>query len=489
MGKYMRRSALLAALLVAVWAGAAAAATSQFDTLVSQARLALDTGRAEESMTIFEHAASVDARRAEEIAPDRAWAFIRVGNDAVAAGDWRRANECFTAASAMYPDFGDIIRAPWTWARLRLADIAVEEATQNPKRADWPALADDMRWLLDNGEDSNQAHYLLGIVYEFQRKEDLAREQYLVAAGDEVGPNQSMDALRDDAYRASASVSRVFPLRSVYPLWKKADPGKWQELHSGPFIIYHHNRALAERVAAALVYYLNRPLLNGLLPASGPFPDVCKVYIFPDEQTFRAQGKTEQWASATSKFTFVDGKLETTSIQYLQTARDLTENALPHELAHVRLVASAHFYEALPLWLQEGVAQSAESDFSKVIKARDLVTAKDADKLIPVVDLMAAKSYPEGEASDAYYAESLAIVDVLAKEYGKEAFWKFVAELKDKDQTEALRDAFNLAPVNLEDLVLGWIDAHKDWRTASHTRTGIAARPRGRTAARTLSRR
>ncbi len=149
------------------------------------------------------------------------------------------------------------------------------------------------------------------------------------------------------------------------------------------------------------------------------------------------------------------------SIQLYQTAPELTESALPHELTHVRLAASPHFHEGLPLWLQEGVATSAESEQSRASKARKFLKAVAAGEAIPVTEVFAAKTYPAGDASDVFYAESLGIVESLVAEYGTRRFWDFADALAGGDQEAALASVYGLTPDGLARLLARWGAARK----------------------------
>jgi hypothetical protein len=143
-----------------------------------------------------------------------------------------------------------------------------------------------------------------------------------------------------------------------------------------------------------------------------------------------------------------------------QTTPDLTESAVPHELAHVRLAASRHFFETMPLWLQEGIAESTESWFKRALMARGLMAAREAGTLISLEELFQMREYPKDKASDIFYGESLAAVESLVKKGGKEQFWRFMAALEDKGASMALGEVYGLTPVNVEDMVLEWASAH-----------------------------
>jgi len=490
MSKHISRIRIVGPVAVAalVLVAAAARAETDFDSLAKDGRLALDTGRVASAVKYFEQASAVEPARVAEIAPDRCWAYIRLGNDALMRKDRDSANSCYTLAYDLYPPFAKTFSRQWVFVRAYYVNEALVEAGRNPKRAPWPRINDMLRWCLKFDPTNPQIRYLYGSAQNLQNKPAEAKHAFLAVLGDSAPrSNSSLKALSDAAMRRVSGMSFSIDMRPTNPLWEKSDPGPWQTLKSGPFTIHHHNAALAERIAAVMEYDLTQPILSGALTYHDPFPDECNVYIYPNRQAFKKSGETEKWAAGTSKFSFVDGKLQSASIQFFQTAPDLTESAVPHELAHVRLVASAHFAGGLPLWLQEGVATSAQSEFSKVNMARTLIEGRDNNHLISVVDLVNTEEYPEGDESDLYYGESLAIVESLVSRYGKDNFWRFVSILQHDDQVNALKRAYGMSPVRLEDLVLKWIEDHQAERRHLHGRSGTPATPPARTPARLRS--
>ena len=456
----MPKRALVLALLSLLLASAASAAPATFESLVSDGRLALDTGSLDTASTYFEKAASLYPARAAQVAPDRAWLYVRLGNAAVAAQNYERAEYLFSLSEAIYPDFGEVYKPQWAFARIALTNKNLEAASENPRDADWESLKRDAQTLLRMAPGNTQALFMLGLIEEALGKGDAAREQYLAVIGGRPA-NQSLDNLRDAAHAKVTGVRVAFDLRPVCPLWRKSDRGRPKELRYGPFVIQHNNDDLAERVARVLEFHLTRPILDGVLGPEDPFPQECNVRIFPDESAFQASGGKEVWAGGQSRFTLANGKLKSATIQLYQTAPELMESAIPHELAHVRLVASAHFYEGLPLWLLEGVATAAESDYSKSVKARILAEAIENRSILPVKDVLLATAYPSGGASDVYYAETLAIVESLVERYGADRFSRFVAALENTEQTRALQQVYSLTPAQVEDFVIDWTAARR----------------------------
>ncbi len=450
---------VLVVLLVA--AGTARAeATSR--SMLDNARLALDTGNLNEAASLFERVLAAAPSYAEALASERAWTYIRLGNEALRTEDLAAAEDYYSLASAIYPPYRGIFMPQWTFVKLRRVNEALRAAAEDNAKTDWKALTREIRWIIRINPDNLQARFTLGILYEWQHKSQAARDCYIRVLGQPpLGRDKSLAALREAAKKIASHKHYTFNLRPVFPPWRLSDPGPFQVYRQGPFIIHHHNKALARRLADVLEYYLSRPALNGVLEANGPFPKECDVYVFPDEKTFQESGGQEIWAGGQAKFHYMDGVLLSVKIQLFQTAPDLTNGAAPHELAHVRLLAVSPFVEGLPLWLQEGVATSTEPRTKKDMLAKALARANDAGALMPFKDLMGAETYPKDVPNDIYYAESVAVVESLVERYGAKQFWQFVKAIETVGQEKALAKVYGLTGTDVENLILEWSAARQ----------------------------
>jgi len=456
--RFRKGFAACAAAGALLFLAAPALAQATFESVFEEGQLALDTGRYTQAADLFERAAAMEPGRLDEIAPDRAWAYVRLANHSLSRRGFKEAERYFTLAAAIYPKFREVFLPEWQYVRLYELNQKLEEGMRYPRATDWRQLEDEARWVVDADPRDVQAHFALGVIYEAERKREKAKTEYLTVLGARAPQgNRSTEVLRQAAQKALPNKEYVFDLKPVYPPWREVDPGPFQTLRRAPFVIYHHNRGLAARVAAVIEYDLGLPVLGGVLPAKGPLPEQVNVYVFANNEEFSKYASQEKWAGAESTFTLLDDKIVAASMRFFQTSTGLTESAVPHELAHVRLVASAHFYEGLPLWVQEGVATSTESSDKKGAARETLARARDNGTLISFTELVAATSYPSGAVSDLYYGESLAAVEMLVSRYGKDKFWDFVSGLKDGDQVETLKRVYRLTPVQVEDLVIEWI--------------------------------
>lgn len=455
----MRRVVTLAILGVLAL-DATAPADTAFETALKQARLALDTGRPADAAPLYEKAVAVSPSRASRLAPERAWAYVKLGNKALKSSDYARAEEYFSLVSAIHPDFKEIVAPQWAFVKLYLVNEAVNAAIENRQEADWETLALEVRRAMQISPNDRQAYFTLGVLHEIQRKNEEAKKYYLKAlAGRRKGPGRSLEALRKTAEQEVSRKQHTFNLRPVFPPWRETDGDTLQTLKKGPFVIHHYREALAERVAAVLTYHLQRDALGGVLEAGGPFPEVCNVFIFGSEEDFQNSGGNQVWAGGQAKLFALDDKLVGTQIHFFQTVPDLTESAVPHELAHVRLLAAAPFLEGLPLWLQEGVATSTESEYAKQVHAKRLAEAKGT--LIPFEKMLDAETYPGGPTNSLFYSECVAVVESLVERYGKDRFWQFVEAIAALGQRDALRDVYGLSPTELEGFIPAWSAAHQ----------------------------
>ena len=454
----MRRIVVVAAVVLLI--AGLARAEEQFEDVVAAGELGVDTGRLEEAARLFEHAGAMSPERLGEIASDRAWVYVRMGNDAIVVNDIAAANRDFALASAIYPAYRDMLRAQWAYAKIAAANEDLDEATEHPRSADWQGIEGEIRSALELNPGDARTHFVFGTYYHMRGRIEKAKSEYLKALGGDEHGATSVDDLREEAAKVVRDRQFTLTLRPVYPPRTEAEDGEYMVYRKGPFVIYNHNMALAKRIAAVLEYDLSLAVLDGVLSPSDPFPEECKVYVFANEEQFRAAGGMEVWAGGQSKIMLQDGRLVSASMNLFQTTPELTESAVPHELTHVRLAASKFFSETTPLWLQEGIAESTESWFKKAVTAKGLMSAREADTLISLEELLQMREYPKDRASNIFYGESLAAVESLVKKGDKEQFWRFMTVLKDKGASMALGEVYGLTPADVEEMVLEWARTH-----------------------------
>ncbi|MCA9935394.1 MAG: hypothetical protein H6662_10200 [Ardenticatenaceae bacterium] len=194
-----------------------------------------------------------------------------------------------------------------------------------------------------------------------------------------------------------------------------------------------------------------RPRLQELLPAVED--DALRVYLYPTSADLRAALRLtgRDWVGAHAHPEL--GVILVTAVNPRTAATDLGQS-LPHELVHHLLYrAIGPQYDALPLWLNEGLATLAESAPNPTY---DLVleTAVADQTTLPFDQLCTVFPASEADAVLAY-AQSYALVQYIQANYGNDALQEMVLAVADgADCDTAVSRTLGLS---LEELSQEWL--------------------------------
>jgi len=435
-----------------------AASSDSFASLSSSAILALDTHRLPEAEALFAHIADVYAEKAADLALDRAWVYVDEAYDCLLAKDYASSDRLFSRAIDICPSIKPDVAQQWAFSRLEVCYFRLNSANADDKDFDWRALTQYAADTLALRAFPTESHYALGAVYDGGGDVGKAKSEYCLAIDSSSCADADIKSLRDAAYNAATAKERKC-LRPVHPLLCQTDPGDFQILRDGPFVIRHHNLQLAKRAAAVLNYYWSRDVLDGFLPANQPFSCDCDVFIYRDQAEFLEAADEPQWALGCFRAKTDDGKATMLEMHVYQGTPHLLATTLPHELAHVRLAMVPGFHMGLPQWIQEGVAASSERDERTAACRRTLVEARAAGTLLPLTSIMNADAMPRDDSHSLAYAESLAAVEALIRRGGKDRFTEFVKVTGAKGHDEGLMKVYGLTQSALEDLMRTEIDS------------------------------
>lgn len=455
----MTRTALLSVAAATLVCAAAAAQT--FDQAASAGRLILDTGGdIDEASRLLAAAAAADPARASDVAVDLAWCRVEKALAALDSSRWPEADALFEEAVRIWPDAPRYIARPWAAARLQVFWTRFNAARANPGDGDRQAA---VRYASDTASlagDLPHVHYALGMALEWAGRDDDARKEYLLAAGDRAGSDRSLNHLREAAAVVATENTAVYK-KPIHPLQLHYDASAAKRLERRPFVIYHNNAALAARLLNALDFHLSQPLLDGLLEANPTFPYECRVYLHRTRAEFMQVTGLPEWARGYSIAKGSAGKVDRVEIHLYQDAPRLMGDNARHELAHARLFISPLGALPLPGWVKEGVSIGAESARARRACAVTLDRARAAGALVAVRDVMNARELPSEDSSPVIYAECFAVLDTLRARGGPDNLRAFFESLSGKDPVIALRDVYGLDPSSFEDLILEWIDANR----------------------------
>jgi hypothetical protein len=245
----------------------------------------------------------------------------------------------------------------------------------------------------------------------------------------------------------------------------------WREKGGDHFIIYYDEgeRFAKEVLDNAEVYY--RRIATGLgYPRYSDFwtwDNRVKIYIYPDKESYDRVSQMPGWSHGMADY-------EKKIIVSYKWSEMFIDSILPHEIAHLVFRDFVGFTGKIPLWLDEGVAQWAETKKRKDL-TRLAVEYYKRDKLLLVDDLMKLdiRDYSDmnrvyirptinkkGEDSvlfmdtnalvTNYYIVAVSLIDFLIARYGSKRFAHFCRELRDgKSVGDALRFAY---PEHIQDL-------------------------------------
>ncbi len=250
----------------------------------------------------------------------------------------------------------------------------------------------------------------------------------------------------------------VLPVTGLNAATRSFSTDAFESYRTRNFDVKNEDPEMAERVGAALEDALSRPVFDGLLPSVDNLGRVITVMLYPTTERFAASTDLEQ--SGGGSMAKVSGnKAKATKIVLDASQPGLIESIVPHELAHARFYESDLYHNNVPSWVSEGIAVAAESEDSRNARAALMKRALDSEELAGALELMATEN-PPNENRSLFYAEAYAAAAGLVNAYGSEKFAEFIAAVRYKSQTDALVDIYGIQPVDLEDLMLEWLEAH-----------------------------
>lgn len=253
----------------------------------------------------------------------------------------------------------------------------------------------------------------------------------------------------------------------------------WQELKSEHFFVYFKNSpdVAKDVLEKAELYY--RRIANDLGYArySGfwTWDNRVKIYIYPDHESFIRATNQPVWSQGMADY-------HTKRIISYAWSRGFVESLLPHEMAHLIFRDFVGFKGEIPLWLEEGVAQWAESfkrDYIRTLAQQaykdnlilplkdmmvlDIRKVREDDKvyITPVVtrDNQKGVMFLSGDKLvNAFYLQAVSLVDFLIQRFGSERFIGFCRQLRDgKALEEALKFSY---PMHMRDIA----GLEKEWK-------------------------
>jgi hypothetical protein len=239
----------------------------------------------------------------------------------------------------------------------------------------------------------------------------------------------------------------------------------WQEFASGPARVHWYQGDSGFGSAAANVAAEALPGMVQQIGVEPPAPLDVYIYASLDDLQSAVELAGRDWLGGQAR---PELGVVLVAIAPGDTARLQTRRDIPHELTHLlTFVAATPNYEAVPRWLDEGLAtlNEGEPNSTQVLAVQDTLAK---NKLIPIESLCGA--FPtDAAAALLAYGQSRYIVQQIINEYGSAGIQALLAAYRDGATCSGgVERALN---ITLPELELKWRGALQTTSTAPGTTT------------------
>lgn len=254
---------------------------------------------------------------------------------------------------------------------------------------------------------------------------------------------------------------------------------EWQTVKSDHFIVHYtgDGKFAKEILEKAEKYYVWIASSLGY-PRYSEFwtwDNRVRIYLYPDKASFQKASRQPDWSHGMADYT------NKRIMSYVSSA-EFADSMLPHEMAHLIFRDFIGFKGEVPVWIDEGVAQWAESmkrervnEVSKYLLEKDAFYAVEDMVRLDIRDVTGRDdvtirslagadgrrrtlSVPGKTLVDIYYIEAVSLIGFLIQRYGATSFTSFCRELRDgKPLDDALRSAYAGRLGGTEELEREWV--------------------------------
>ena len=225
---------------------------------------------------------------------------------------------------------------------------------------------------------------------------------------------------------------------------------EWEEVTLGPVTILYHGpvKTRAERLAEAAVESLE--IMGPVTGADIESPITMTLYNNNAEMIEAVASRS----LATSRELITEGQAFDRESVVLVLAGRSDIGTATHEMTHILVARAANSSGAVPLWLNEGLAEYGNLD-KTVSYERFLEWAEGTDRLIPLKSL---RSFPgDPNLTLVAYGQGRSAVKYMIDEYGEEKMANLLATLgTGVSIDEALNSVYGFGIDELENL---WRDS------------------------------
>ena len=312
-----------------------------------------------------------------------------------------------------------------------IAALLIDDARKLAKEKKFSDAGERLQFVATNFQGSRRydaTKLLESISDEITAAQMLSKAQQLIAFRSRGDAQRLLKEITTKYSWTSASEEAQKILRQSDDLFIKAKgesffaelarTQKWKVLETTNFTIYYRNNDFAKEAARVIETVFSRVISELDLKDVSWRSSKCRIFLFDDHKTWSefkgASGMASEWAAAFA----LPGEREI----YGNAAdgKTLLERNLPHEITHLIHGEYLGKGSIAPLWLTEGIAVHQQFD-SKTDYYRIVQAYIESGNAISLEQLTQLPGYPSS-GLHYFYAASMAFVEFIIEEYGKDTF-------------------------------------------------------------------
>jgi hypothetical protein len=201
-------------------------------------------------------------------------------------------------------------------------------------------------------------------------------------------------------------------------------------------ILHNQSKALAEKTAQAAEQARSAALNKWLTEGGKDWQPRCDLYLHASGADFSRATGLPATVPGVSSTRCENGRVVSRRIDLRVDAESCIEAVLPHEVTH-SVMEGCFTERRLSPWANEGIAVLAEPRSKIRMHLRNLPHYHDQDQLYSARELIHLKDYPEPRWMGPFYAQSVSLVEFLAKEKDPQTVTQFLHD--------GLRDGYEAA--------------------------------------------
>ncbi|MCI0462535.1 MAG: hypothetical protein L0Z62_36760 [Gemmataceae bacterium] len=221
----------------------------------------------------------------------------------------------------------------------------------------------------------------------------------------------------------------------------------WQVAETRHFRIFHtQSREFAEKVARVAEQARVEVSRKWFANEGEEWSPRCDVYLHATAQQYSKQTGIRADSPGHSRIELDPsaGRVASRRIEvHCENPEALLSHVLPHETTHV-VLAGQFGGQRLPRWADEGMAVLTEPPQRVEKFRRELARCHRQRELFEVRELLQMEDYPHPRRINAFYAQSVGLVDYLARLKGPRVFAQFLRDSLRRGYEPALRAHYQI---------------------------------------------